>query len=199
MNSHSFHKLLKISFFLLFIGPGFSATPAPNFKLKGHDKKIYELKDYRGEFVVLEWFNHECPFVRKHYDSKNMQALQEEFVKKGIKWFSINSSAKNKQGHLDIEAANKIKNQEQSRATAILLDPEGKVGRLYQAKTTPHMYVINPQGHIIYQGAIDNRPSTDKSDIKEAKNYVKMALNKSLKGEKLKIRQSKAYGCSVKY
>ncbi len=172
---------------------------APNFKLKAHNGKTYSLKDFKGKHVVLEWFNKDCPFVKKHYGSNNMQALQKKYAKKGVVWLSIVSSAPGKQGFLTAEMARKTKTDQGSMAFAILMDPKGKVGKEYSAKTTPHMYVIDPDGKFIYTGAIDSTPSTDPEDIKESKNYVQLALDESLKGNEVKIKRSKAYGCGVKY
>lgn len=172
---------------------------APNFELRAHNGKTYSLKDFKGKHVVLEWFNKDCPFVKKHYSSNNMQALQKKYAKKGVVWLSIVSSAPGKQGYLTIETAGKTKTEHGSKAFAILMDPKGKVGKEYSAKTTPHMYVIGPDGKFVYTGAIDSNPSTDPEDIKESKNYVQLALDESLEGNEVKIKRSKAYGCGVKY
>jgi peroxiredoxin len=171
---------------------------APNFKLKGSHGTV-DLSQYKGKFVVLEWFNHGCPFVRKHYDSKNMQKIQKKY-KDNVVWLAINSSASGKQGHLGTEAnALKKFNEEMMGAKNLLLDNNGKVGKKYGAKTTPHMYIIDPNGKLIYQGAIDSTPSANPGDIKISKNYVDMALEQALTGRSIKTAKTRPYGCSVKY
>ena len=171
-----------------------SGKAAPDFTL-GHIK----LSTFKGKVVVLEWLNHGCPFVRKHYDSGNMQALQEKYTKENVVWLSIISSAEGKQGYVDAAgaAADKVKNK--SFASEILLDPKGSVGTLYGAKTTPHMYIIDAQGTLVYQGAIDDKADTDKESVKGAKNYVAEALDLVLGGKKVTHATTKSYGCSVKY
>ncbi len=172
---------------------------APNFQLRAEDGKFYGLDKYPGKVIVLEWLNHGCPFVRKHYDSGNMQSLQEKYVDKGIVWLSIVSSAEGKQGHVDASGAFREKQENRSKATHILLDPNGETGRAYSAKTTPHMYIIDEEGKLIYQGAIDSVSSADKSDIEKAQNYISLALDQKIGGEPIKVSETKAYGCSVKY
>lgn len=167
---------------------------APDFTLG--EVKLSSLK---GKVVVLEWLNHGCPFVRKHYDSGNMQSLQSKYVAKGVVWLSIISSAEGKQGFVDKAGALADKTKNKSAATDILLDPSGKVGMLYGAKTTPHMFVINKEGTIVYQGAIDDKPDTDTASVKEAKNYVAEALDLTLEGKKVTHATTKSYGCGVKY
>lgn len=179
-----------------------TGSEAPNFTLpaaSAKDKKV-SLSDFRGKkIVVLEWLNHGCPFVKKHYGPGNMQALQKKYVDKGVVWFSIASSAPGKQGFVtDVEALSEKKDH-QSNATEILLDPEGKVGKSFEAKTTPHMFVIDKKGIVVYQGAIDDRPDTDPVSIAGAKNYVTSALDETLAGKKVSHGTTKAYGCSVKY
>jgi peroxiredoxin len=172
---------------------------APDFSLPAADGKTVDLKQYKGKLVVLEWFNHGCPFVKKHYNSGNMQALQKEFTGKGVVWLSICSSAKGKQGfgtaaeHLDEAKTAK------AAATEILIDADGKVGRMYGAKTTPDMYVIDKKGELVYSGAIDDKNDTEVDSIKGAKNYVKEALDNLLDGKKVATTETKSYGCSVKY
>jgi hypothetical protein len=143
--------------------------------------------------------NHECPFVKKHYDSGNMQSLQEEYTGQDVVWLSIVSSAPGKQGHVTPEEANALTEEKGASPTAVLLDESGDVGQMYAAKTTPHMYVINPEGVLVYQGAIDDMPSADPADIEGATNYVGMALNESMAGDTVTTAMTKAYGCSVKY
>lgn len=171
-----------------------TGKPAPDFKLGD-----VKLSQFKGKVVVLEWLNHGCPFVRKHYDSGNMQALQEKYTKKDVVWLSIISSAKDKQGYVDAAGAEADKTKNKSFASKILLDPIGAVGMQYGAKTTPHMYVIDAQGTLVYQGAIDDKPDTDKESIKGAKNYVAEALDLVLAGKKVTHATTKSYGCGVKY
>ncbi len=172
---------------------------APDFSLLDTQGREHALSDYRGQFVVLEWTSHQCPFVRKHYDSGNMQKIQEDYTGKGVSWFTIISSAPGKQGSLSAEEARQVADENESKAMAVLLDPEGTVGRLYEAKATPHMYVIDPDGVLLYQGAIDSIPSADPADIREAENYVKAALDAAMAGKEVDVTATKAYGCSVKY
>jgi hypothetical protein len=149
--------------------------------------------------VVLEWVNYDCPFVAKHYDSGNMQKLQTAAVGKGVVWLAINSSAEGKQGNFTPEVIAERSKKHGAAFSAYLLDADGKVGRAYGAKTTPHMYLIDPSGTLVYAGGIDDTPSTDVEDIKTAKNYVQAALDESLAGKKITTTTSKPYGCSVKY
>jgi peroxiredoxin len=174
--------------------------PAPDFKLTDTDGKARTLKDFKGKYVVLEWTNKDCPFVKKHYNSQNMQNLQNEYTGKGVVWLSIISSKKGKQGFVSAKEANaKMKEQWKAAPTAILLDPKGKVGRLYDAKTTPDMFVINPAGLLIYSGAIDDHATTDPADLAAAKNYVRAALDADMAGKPVQDPLTKPYGCSVKY
>jgi peroxiredoxin len=173
--------------------------PAPAFTLTGADGASYSLAELKGKFVVLEWLNYECPYVVKHYDSKNMQQLQQTYTSKGVKWFAVNSSAEGKQGHLTPEQALALAKEKGAAATATLLDHSGEVGRLYGAKTTPHMFVINPEGTLIYAGAIDDNDSTRLSSVEGAKNYVAAALDEAMAGKPVSVASSRPYGCSVKY
>ncbi len=176
-----------------------TALAQQNFTLKNQYNTDISLADFKGKTVVLEWLNHGCPFVRKHYDSKNMQNLQDKWTAKGIIWLSIISSAPGKQGHVTPQEAYREAHAYKSRATHILLDPEGKVGKMYEAKTTPHMYVINPEGKRVYEGAIDNIPDTNQASIPKAQNFVDETLTQLISGQKIKTAKTKAYGCSVKY
>jgi peroxiredoxin len=173
--------------------------PAPDFTLTDTNGDGHALSQYKGKYVVLEWFNYECPFVVKHYESGNMQKLQQEYTGKDVVWLSINSSAEGKQGQYAPEEMNKLASERGVKSTALLLDPDGKVGQQYGAKTTPHMFVIDPQGTLIYQGAIDDTPSADKDDVKTAKNSVKAALDAAMTGQPVAEPTTKSYGCSVKY
>lgn len=173
--------------------------PAPGFTLAGADGKSHSLADYRGRYVVLEWTNHECPFVKKHYNSGNMQSLQKELTGKGAAWLSIVSSAPGKQGHVGAKQALELTKSRGAAPTAVLLDPTGEVGRKYEAKTTPHMYVVAPDGTLIYMGGIDSIPSSDQADIARATPYVKVALAEAMAGKPVTEASTRPYGCAVKY
>lgn len=173
--------------------------PAPEFTLVDSNGTSHNLSDFKGKVVVLEWLNHGCPFVVKHYASNNMQTLQKDYTAKGVVWLSIVSSAEGAQGYMTPEETNKAKEEKGSAATAILLDTDGKVGRLYNAKTTPEMFVINAEGILVYAGAIDSIKSANKDDVAKAENYVKAALDSVLAGEPVATPQTKPYGCSIKY
>jgi len=174
-------------------------TTAPDFSLTDSKGKTQSVSQYKGKFVVLEWFNPECPFVKKHYGSGNMQKLQEEYTGKGIVWLTIDSNAPGTEGNLSPEQAEKITTAWKTHQTALLLDPEGKVGRAYGAKNTPNMVVINPEGKIAYEGAIDSKATPNPADIPNSTNYVKSALDESLTGKPVSNPTTKPYGCSVKY
>lgn len=178
-----------------------TGTTAPDFTLSGINPKVKEVKlsELKGKIVVLEWLNHGCPFVKKHYESGNMPALQKKYVDQNVIWLSIISSAPGKQGHVDEKEALEEKAKHKSLATDILLDPNGVVGKLYGAKTTPHMFVINKEGVLVYQGAIDDKPDTDKASVLTATNYVAAALDEIIAGKKVSQSTTKAYGCGVKY
>jgi peroxiredoxin len=174
-------------------------SPAPDFTLTDAAGKSHTLSAYKGKWVVLEWVNYDCPFVRKHYGSGNMQKLQKASRGKGAVWLSINSSAPGKQGHFEGEALAARMAKEKAAMDAYLLDADGKAGRLYKAKTTPHMFVINPEGVVTYAGAIDDKPSTDMDDIAGAFNYVQAALDAGLAGKPVETASTAPYGCGVKY
>ncbi len=173
--------------------------PAPNFTLTGAEGKKYSLADFAGKWVVLEWANFDCPFVKKHYGSKNMQNLQKEFVGKNVVWLTICSSAPEKQGHYQGDALTAKLKEVGLNSTAYLVDADGKVGKSYGAKTTPHMFVLDPKGVLIYAGAIDDKPSTKPEDIEGATNYIRAALNSGMKSEVILVSSTPSYGCSVKY
>jgi len=172
---------------------------APEFTAVDTTGTERSLSQFKGQFVVLEWFNPDCPFVKKHYHSGNMQRLQETYTGQGVVWLTVASSAPGKQGHLTPEAGSAIIAQRGSRQTALLLDPEGRVGRLYGAKTTPHLFIVNPEGRVIYAGAIDDTPSADPADIPGAVNYVQRALDQAMAGQPVSLAETTRYGCSVKY
>jgi len=172
---------------------------APDFTLVDTHGKSHSLADFKGKTIVLEWTNPGCPFVVKHYGSGNMQALQKEYTAKGVVWLSLCSSAPGKQGHMSPEDWNKTLAKEGSTPTALLLDGEGKVGKLYGAKTTPHMFVIDAGGRVVYEGAIDSVKSPNAADIPKATNHVKAALDEVLAGKPVTLPVTTPYGCSVKY
>ncbi|HMO03035.1 MAG TPA: thioredoxin family protein [Kiritimatiellia bacterium] len=172
---------------------------APEFTLTDTKGVSHNLSDFKGKFVVLEWVNHGCPFVVKHYSGGNMQGLQKEFTDKGVVWLSVCSSAEGKQGYMSNDEWNAAIAEKGIASTATLIDEDGTVGKLYNAKVTPHMYIINPEGNLIYQGAIDDKKSTDAEDIATSENYVRSALNAALAGEPVATSVTQPYGCSVKY
>lgn len=174
-------------------------SAAPDFSIKDTKGQTQSVSQYKGKTVVLEWFNPECPFVKKHYGGGNMQNLQKQFTDKGVVWLTIDSSAEGKEGYITAEQAEKIMTQWKTHQTALLLDPDGTVGKAYGAKNTPDMIVINPEGKIVYEGAIDNKASPNPADIPSSTNYVKSALDESLAGKPVSNAQTKPYGCSVKY
>lgn len=172
---------------------------APSFTTTDSHGKAESLDQYRGKFVVLEWHNQGCPYTQKHYVSGNMQTLQKEWTGKGVVWFTVISSAPGSQGYVTASQENEYLAQMHAMPTAALLDPDGKLGRLYNAKTTPEMFVIDPAGKLIYTGAIDNRPTPDVEDIKGADNYVSDALTAAMAGKPVATAYTRSYGCSVKY
>lgn len=178
---------------------GMGAPKAPDFTLMDTQGNKRSLSEFKGKIVVLEWFNEGCPFVKKHYETNSMQALQKEYTDKGVVWLTISSSGEGKQGYHDANGHNEKIKEWKINSTAFLMDPDGKVGKLYGAKTTPNMYVISKDGSLEYSGAIDDRPSTDKEDIIGANNYVKNALDELLAGKAVSNPTTIPYGCSVKY
>ena len=172
---------------------------APDFTGSDSHGQTHKLSDYRGKFVVLEWHNNGCPFTKKHYESGNMQRLQKEWTDKGVVWLTVISSSPGTQGYVTADQENDYLQKMHAAPTAALLDPKGEIGHLYGAKTTPHMFVINPQGQAIYNGAIDDKATTDASDITGAKNYVSAALQEAMAGQAVAVANTRPYGCSVKY
>lgn len=177
------------------VQPGKSA---PDFTARDTNGKEVKLSSLRGKTVVLEWTNHLCPYTVKHYASGNMQALQAEATVGGVVWLTIVSSAPGTQGYVEAPEADKLTQDRKARPTAVLLDPDGKVGHLYEAKTTPHMFVVDPQGKLVYMGAIDDKPTSNQADIKGARNYVREALAAVKTGEAVKSASTRPYGCTVK-
>ncbi len=172
---------------------------APTFTLPDLDGQNFSLADYRGKYVVLEWINFDCPFVKKHYATGNMQALQNKYMAKDVAWLVICSSAPGKQGHF---APDKFKERAEAlkmTPTAMLMDTDGTVGRMYRARTTPEMFVIDPEGILRYMGAIDDKPTANHGDVETATNYVKAALKALMAGEAVETTVTRPYGCSVKY
>lgn len=172
---------------------------APDFTGTDSHGQSHKLSEYRGKFVVLEWTNHNCPFTRKHYDSGNMQALQKQWTDKGVVWLTVISSAPGGDGYMTAAEENSYLSKEHAAPTAVLLDPQGTIGHEYDAKTTPHMFVIDPKGKLVYAGAIDDHATTDVSDVKSSKNYVSDALTEAMAGQAVATSYTRPYGCSVKY
>jgi peroxiredoxin len=194
---------LTFALVLLLMVPVFAAVrvgeTAPNFTATDSDGHQHGLAEYKGKFVVLEWHNQGCPYTRKHYDSGNMQKLQKLWTSRGVVWFTVISSAPSEQGYVTAAQENDYVKRMGAAPTAVLLDPKGDLGHLYGAKTTPHMFVINPQGQLIYDGAIDDKATSEQSDIAGATNYVTAALEASMAGKPVAVTASRPYGCSVKY
>lgn len=173
--------------------------PAPNFGIVDSHGKTQHLSDYKGKFVVLEWNNRDCAAVKKHYDSGNMQRLQKDWEARGIVWLTVISSPPGTPGFMTPSQANTYFQQVNAAPTAVLMDVAGPLGQLYQARTTPQMFVIDPQQTLIYEGAIDDRPKPEQTDVASAKNYVAAALEEATSGKPVTIRETQPYGCSVKY
>jgi peroxiredoxin len=172
---------------------------APDFTGTDSNGKTQKLSEYHGKYVVLEWTNNGCPYTQKHYESGNMQALQKEWTAKGVVWLTVLSSATGEQGYMTASQENAYVSKEHAAPTAVILDPTGVIGHAYEAKTTPHMFVIDPSGKLIYAGAIDDHATTDPEDIKSSKNYVSDALSESMAGKPVATAYTRPYGCSVKY
>jgi peroxiredoxin len=174
-------------------------SPAPDFKVVDINNVNVDSTELKGKITVLEWYNKDCPFVRKHYDSNNMQNLQKQAKDQDIAWITILSSAKGKQGYLTVDEAKENYKKENMQSAYFIRDEDGELGRLYNAKTTPHMYIIDKAGNLAYMGAIDNKPTADQKDLKGALNYVRSAMNALYHGGALGTQVSQPYGCSVKY
>jgi len=172
---------------------------APDFTATDSNGRVHKLSEYQDKFVVLEWTNRGCPYTQKHYNSGNMQRLQHEWTSRGVIWLTVISSAPGKQGYVKAAEENAYVKQVNAAPTAVLLDPTGALGHLYDAKTTPHMFVIDSRGILIYNGAIDDRPTTDLSDVKGAKNFLSLALEEATSGKPVSVPTTRPYGCSVKY
>ena len=198
-----FGQILLLSCFMTLALPAQASVEvgkaAPDFSGIDSHGKTQTLSQYKGKTVVLEWTNHDCPYVRKHYHSGNMQALQKEATAKGIIWLSIISSAPGKQGHVSAAQANELTQSRNAAPTAVILDESSAIGRLYGAKTTPHMFIINPAGELVYMGGIDSIPTSNEADIAKATNYVRVALQDLADGKPIADNITRPYGCSVKY
>lgn len=173
--------------------------PAPDFSLKDTAGKTVKLSDFRGRHVVLEWTNPGCPYVRKHYDSGNMAATWQDAAAKGVVWLSINSTEKASSDYLEPGKLVAWQQERKVRPTATLMDEEGTAGRAYGARTTPHMYIVDPRGRLVYAGGIDSIPSSSKDDIPKAVNYVRQALAEATAGKPISAATTRPYGCSIKY
>ena len=172
---------------------------APEITLTDTAGKTMRLSDFKGKHVVLEWNNPGCPFVRKHYNSANMQTLQKEAAGKGVVWLAVNSTEKSHQDYMTPAVLAKWMVEQQAAPTATLMDEAGDAGKAYGARTTPHMYVVNPQGVLVYAGGIDSIPSASVDDIKTATNYVRQTMNEVVAGKPVSMPTTRPYGCSVKY
>ncbi len=187
---------------LTFVSAAFAAqvgSAAPDFHGTDSNGKTQSLDQYRGKYVVLEWHNHDCPYTVKHYESGNMQSLQKQWTAKGVVWLTVISSAPGTQGYMSAAQENAFLSKSGAKPTAVILDPTGAIGHLYDARTTPNMFVIDPNGKLIYAGAIDDHPTTEVSDIRVSKNYVSAALTEAMSGQTVETAYTRPYGCSVKY
>jgi peroxiredoxin len=172
---------------------------APEFTLTDIQGKAQKLSAYKGKYVVLEWFNSECPFVQKHYESGNMQSLQKRYGDKGVVWLTINSTSTDSSNYRDPARSQQIVRDWKINSTALMLDTDGTVGHAYGARTTPHVWVIDPSGKVIYTGGIDDKATFRAEDVKTAKNFVAVALDESMSGKAVSVPSAAPYGCSVKY
>lgn len=191
--------LVQVSGVISEAGAQVVGQAAPNFTLRDSNGRSVSLADFRGKTVVLEWNNPECPFVRKHYGGGNMQRTQAAAARDGVVWLTINSSAPGNQGHVNGAQANAYLASSNARPAAYLLDPGGEAGRAYGARTTPHMYVINAAGTLVYAGGIDDKPTPNPADIDGARNHVLAALSEIKAGKAVSVATSRPYGCAVKY
>ncbi len=196
------HSLLAATLALASVGAFAAADldkPAPTFAGVGADGKPINLESYRGKTVVLEWTNADCPFVKKHYESGNIPRLQEEAAAQGVVWLQVISSAPGAQGHVDGATAIKLNQFRSAKPAGTVIDADGKIGKAYGAQTTPHIFIVDTKGQLVYKGGIDSIPSADQGDIAKADNYVRDALKDIAAGKKVANPNTKPYGCSVKY
>ena len=200
-----FKSLLRFAFISLALHAGATVAavrvgePAPDFQGVDTKGKTYRLADFRGKTLVLEWTNHDCPFVRKHYGAGNMQAQQREAAAGGVVWLSVISSAPGRQGHVSPDQADALTQSRDASPHAVILDPQGRIGRAYGARTTPHMYIIDATGTLVYKGGIDDITTSNPDDIPRATQYVRLALQEMSAGEPISQSVTRPYGCSVKY
>jgi peroxiredoxin len=205
INRRSFSASLALTpWAAALMSPAHAATAAvgqaaPDFSAVDTAGKSHKLSDFKGKLVVLEWTNPGCPFVMKHYGGGNMQGLQKEFTGKGVVWLSVNSTEPDSRDYLAPAKLGSWMKEKSGTPTATLMDESGKIGQLYGAKTTPHMYIVSPQGQLIYAGGIDSVPSARADDIKTATNYVRQGLSEALGGKAISMASTRPYGCSVKY
>jgi peroxiredoxin len=176
-----------------------AGQPAPDFSATDSTGKTVRLSDFKGKYIVLEWTNPECPFVRKHYDSANMQSLQKEWAAKDVVWLSVNSTSRSSFEYKTGAQMNSWMQSQGAAQKAVLIDSDSATGRQYAAKTTPHMFVVDPKGQIVYAGAIDDKRSARPEDVKTSNNYVRLALTESMAGKPVSTPNTTPYGCSVKY
>ena len=176
-----------------------TGTTAPGFTATDSKGKQHTLAAYKGKVVVLEWTNHECPYTIKHYTTGNMQALQQSATAAGTVWLTVASSRPGAQGHVNALEADKLTDDRKAQPTAVLLDPKGELGQLYAARTTPHMYIIDPQGMLVYMGAIDDQPTSNPASVKVARNFVRDALDAVAAGRLVVMASTRPYGCTIKY
>ncbi|AMJ62264.1 thioredoxin family protein [Bosea sp. PAMC 26642] len=174
-------------------------APAPAFQAIDADGKTRNLAEFAGKTVILEWTNHDCPYVRKHYNSATMQGLQKDMAKEGVVWLSVISSPIGEQGHVEGPMAKELTAKRDAAPAAVLLDPDSKVARAYGATTTPHMYIVDPKGTLAYMGAIDDKPSSSAASLTGAKSYVRQAVAELKAGKPVSEASTKSYGCAVKY
>ncbi|MFP4003563.1 MAG: thioredoxin family protein [Alphaproteobacteria bacterium] len=195
--------LTALAFGLGLAAPALAAPeigePAPAFTAVDSDGKQHSLSDFKGKTVILEWTNHGCPYVQKHYDTGNMQALQKETTGEGAVWLTVISSAPGKQGYVTAEKANELTEKRDAAPTAVLFDPTGEIGKSYGATATPHMYIVDEEGVLRYMGAIDDKPTARRKSVETATNYVKAALAEMEAGKPVSTPVTRAYGCSIKY
>lgn len=201
---HFLSGLALSAFALSGFGPALAQSapaigaPAPLFKAVDVDGRERALAEYAGKTVILEWTNHDCPYVRKHYGSGTMQTLQRDMASQGIVWLTLVSSPPGEQGHVDGVEAKALTVSRNAAPATVLLDPKGTVGRSYGAQTTPHMYIVDPKGILVYRGAIDDKPSASASSLQGAKSYIRQAVAELKAGKPVSEASTKAYGCSIK-
>jgi peroxiredoxin len=201
---HALWSLTSLAFATFFVaGHAYSAPAigqkAPEFSAKDTSGKTVSLADFKGKHVVLEWFNPNCPYVKRHYNSANMQGLQKEFTAKGVVWLAINSTDREHVDYMSPQQLTGWGKEQSATANHMLMDESGQIGQSYGAKTTPHMYIINPQGQLVYAGGIDNKPFARGDEVKTATNYVRQALGEALAGKPITQASTQPYGCTVKY